>query len=66
MPFSSTGLRPELLNAMAGKGYTQPTPVQVEAIPAVLQGRDVLACAPTGFGQNRGVCPALAAKPATT
>ena len=52
MPFSSTGLRPELLNAMAGKGYTQPTPVQVEAIPAVLQGRDVLACAPTGSGKT--------------
>ena len=52
MPFSSTGLRPELLNAMAGKGYTQPTPVQVQAIPAVLQGRDVLACAPTGSGKT--------------
>ncbi len=52
MPFSSTGLRPELLTAMAGKGYTQPTPVQVQAIPAVLQGRDVLACAPTGSGKT--------------
>jgi len=52
MPFSSTGLRPELLTAMAGKGYTQPTPVQAQAIPAVLQGRDVLACAPTGSGKT--------------
>lgn len=52
MPFSSTGLRPELLTAMAGKGYAQPTPVQAQAIPAVLQGRDVLACAPTGSGKT--------------
>ncbi|MBY0466304.1 MAG: DEAD/DEAH box helicase [Burkholderiales bacterium] len=52
MPFSSIGLRPELLTAMAGRGYTQPTPVQMQAIPAVLQGRDVLACAPTGSGKT--------------
>ena len=52
MPFSSTGLRPELLTAMAGKGYGQPTAVQEQAIPAVLQGRDVLACAPTGSGKT--------------
>jgi len=52
MPFFSTGLRPELLTAMAGKGYDQPTAVQEQAIPAVLQGRDVLACAPTGSGKT--------------
>ena len=52
MPFSSTGLRPELLTAMAAKGYRQPTPVQAQAIPAVLQGRDVWACAPTGSGKT--------------
>ena len=52
MPFSSTGLRPELLTALVAKGYRSPTAVQVQAIPAVLQGRDVLACAPTGSGKT--------------
>ena len=52
MPFASTGLRPELLTAMTGKGYVQPTAVQVQAIPAILQGRDVLASAPTGSGKT--------------
>jgi ATP-dependent RNA helicase RhlE len=44
MPFTSTGLRPDVLAAMAAKGYSQPTPVQTQAIPAVLLGQDVLAC----------------------
>ena len=52
MPFSSTGLRPELLTALVAKGYRSPTAVQAQAIPAVLQGRDVLACAPTGSGKT--------------
>jgi len=52
MPFASTGLSPELLTAMAGKGYVQPTAVQVQAIPVILQGRDVLASAPTGSGKT--------------
>ena len=52
MPFTSTGLRPDVLAAMAAKGYQQPTPVQAQAIPAVLAGHDVLACAPTGSGKT--------------
>jgi ATP-dependent RNA helicase RhlE len=52
MPFTSTGLRPDVLAAMAAKGYSQPTPVQTQAIPAVLLGQDVLACAPTGSGKT--------------
>ncbi len=52
MPFTSTGLRPDVLAAMAAKGYQQPTPVQVQAIAAVLAGHDVLACAPTGSGKT--------------
>jgi ATP-dependent RNA helicase RhlE len=50
--FESLGLAPELLRAVAGQGYTEPTPVQAEAIPLVLEGRDVLAGAQTGTGKT--------------
>ena len=43
MSFNDLGLEPELLRAVADKGYTTPTPIQKQAIPAVLSGRDVLA-----------------------
>ncbi|HTU68565.1 MAG TPA: DEAD/DEAH box helicase [Steroidobacteraceae bacterium] len=54
MSFDSLGLKPELLRAVADKGYTEPTPIQREAIPAVLEGRDVLAGAQTGTGKTAG------------
>jgi ATP-dependent RNA helicase RhlE len=54
MSFDSLGLKPELLRAVADKGYTEPTPIQREAIPAVLAGRDVLAGAQTGTGKTAG------------
>ncbi len=54
MSFESLGLKPELLRAVADKGYTVPTPIQSEAIPAVLAGRDVLAGAQTGTGKTAG------------
>jgi ATP-dependent RNA helicase RhlE len=54
MSFDSLGLKPELLRAVADKGYTQPTPIQAEAIPAVLSGSDVLAGAQTGTGKTAG------------
>jgi ATP-dependent RNA helicase RhlE len=54
MSFDSLGLKPELLRAVAEKGYTEPTPIQREAIPAVLAGRDVLAGAQTGTGKTAG------------
>src|SRR3954463_15733969 len=54
MSFDSLGLNPELLRAVADKGYTEPTPIQREAIPAVLAGRDVLAGAQTGTGKTAG------------
>jgi ATP-dependent RNA helicase RhlE len=60
MSFESLGLKPELLRAVADKGYTAPTPIQLEAIPAVLAGRDVLAGAQTGTGKTAGfVLPLL-------
>jgi ATP-dependent RNA helicase RhlE len=52
MSFSDLGLAPELLRAVAEKSYTEPTPIQARAIPAVLAGRDVLAGAQTGTGKT--------------
>src|SRR3954463_6167844 len=54
MSFESLGLKPELLRAVADKGYTVPTPIQRQAIPAVLAGGDVLAGAQTGTGKTAG------------
>jgi len=60
MNFSDLGLKPELAAAVAEKGYTEPTPIQMAAIPAVLSGRDVLAGAQTGTGKTAGfVLPIL-------
>jgi ATP-dependent RNA helicase RhlE len=50
--FDSLGLAPDLLRAVSNEGYTEPTPVQREAIPYVLAGRDVLAAAQTGTGKT--------------
>src|ERR1051325_459149 len=52
MSFDALGLPPELLRAVADQGYTEPTPVQREAIPLVLAGRDLLAGAQTGTGKT--------------
>jgi ATP-dependent RNA helicase RhlE len=52
MSFSDLGLAPELLRALAEKGYDTPTPIQYKTIPAVLAGRDVLAGAQTGTGKT--------------
>ncbi|WP_310627338.1 DEAD/DEAH box helicase [Limnohabitans sp.] len=52
MNFSDLGLAPALQNALADMGFSSPTPVQREAIPHVLQGRDVLAQAQTGSGKT--------------
>ncbi len=50
--FAELALRPELLRALSGLGYEEPTPIQREAIPALLQGRDVLGQAATGTGKT--------------
>jgi ATP-dependent RNA helicase RhlE len=52
MTFDLLGLAPELLRAVAEEGYTEPTPVQRQAIPPILAGRDVLAAAQTGTGKT--------------
>ncbi len=60
MTFSSLGLSDELLRAVTEEGYDTPSPVQREAIPAVLEGRDVMAAAQTGTGKTAGfVLPLL-------
>ncbi|MBV8500814.1 MAG: DEAD/DEAH box helicase [Paucibacter sp.] len=54
MSFDSLGLAAPLLKAIADAGYTSPTPIQAQAIPAVLQGGDLLAGAQTGTGKTAG------------
>jgi ATP-dependent RNA helicase RhlE len=52
MPFSSLGLSPALLQALARQQYTQPYPIQQQAIPAIINNHDVLGIAPTGSGKT--------------
>ena len=54
MSFDSLGLSAELVRAVSDKGYSEPTPVQRQAIPVILEGRDILAGAQTGTGKTAG------------
>lgn len=54
MSFSSLGLSAPILSAVAEQGYETPSPIQAQAIPAVLQGKDVMAAAQTGTGKTAG------------
>jgi ATP-dependent RNA helicase RhlE len=54
MSFESLGLLPELLRAVREQGYETPTPIQIQAIPLVLEGRDLMARAQTGTGKTAG------------
>jgi len=54
MTFAELGLSPEILTALTRQGYTEPTPIQEQAIPAVLAGHDVMAAAQTGTGKTAG------------
>ncbi len=54
MSFESLGLMPELLQAIADQGYTEPTPIQLKAIPPVLARHDMMGCAQTGTGKTAG------------
>jgi ATP-dependent RNA helicase RhlE len=66
MSFAELGLMPELLTALDAVGYTSPTPIQREAIPIVLSGRDLLAAAQTGTGKTAGFTLPLLQRLATT
>jgi ATP-dependent RNA helicase RhlE len=52
MSFDSLGLSPAILRAIAEQGYTEPTPIQTQAIPVVLEGRDIMGGAQTGTGKT--------------
>ena len=52
--FADLGLRPELLEAVHDAGYTSPTPIQQQAIPVALDGRDLIGLAQTGTGKTAG------------
>ena len=60
MSFATLGLSEEIVRAVTERGYTEPTPIQAQAIPAVLSGGDLLAGAQTGTGKTAGfVLPIL-------
>jgi ATP-dependent RNA helicase RhlE len=71
MSFAALGLSEEILRAVTERGYTEPTPIQAQAIPVVLAGRDLMGGAQTGTGKTAGfTLPILqlltaSAKPAT-
>lgn len=52
MPFTQFKLHPDLLRGVKDLGFQRPTPIQADAIPPALEGRDLLACAPTGSGKT--------------
>ena len=54
MSFESLGLMTEILRAVSDKGYSEPTPIQQQAIPVVLEGRDLMGGAQTGTGKTAG------------
>ncbi len=54
MSFETLGLSAELLRAVSDQGYSEPTPVQKQAIPVILEGKDILAGAQTGTGKTAG------------
>ena len=54
MHFTDLGLRAEILRSIAEQGYDPPPPLQAEAIPVVLEGRDLIAAAQTGTGKTAG------------
>lgn len=54
MSFQELGLAPEILRALKTKNYETPTPIQAKAIPAILEGADVIGCAQTGTGKTAG------------
>ncbi|MBV8882834.1 MAG: DEAD/DEAH box helicase, partial [Chroococcidiopsidaceae cyanobacterium CP_BM_RX_35] len=66
MTFRTLGLSTDLLRAVADQGYTAPTPIQQQAIPAILQGQDIFASAQTGTGKTAGFTLPLLQRLSTT
>jgi ATP-dependent RNA helicase RhlE len=61
-PFRDLGLSDEVVQAVADAGYTEPTPIQTEAIPLVLRGRDIIGLAQTGTGKTAAFTLPLVSK----
>src|SRR5690606_10263359 len=60
MTFESLGLHPSILKALTEAGYTEPTPVQAQAVPAGIEGRDMMVSSQTGSGKTAAfMLPAL-------
>jgi superfamily II DNA/RNA helicase len=60
MTFAEIGLHPAILKALTDSGYSEPTPVQQQAIPAALAGRDLMVSSQTGSGKTAAfMLPAL-------
>ena len=66
MSFSTLGLTAEMVRAVCEKSYSEPTPIQLQAIPLILSGRDILAGAQTGTGKTAAFTLPLLQKLATT
>ena len=58
MKFAALGLSEKVLEGVRAVGYTEPTPIQLRAIPLVLSGKDVIGSAQTGTGKTRRTCRA--------
>ena len=54
MTFDQLGLSAEILRAIHDQGYTEPTPIQAQAIPPILDGKDIMGGAQTGTGKTAG------------
>lgn len=52
MPFKQLGLSDIILQGVSAAGYTEPTPIQLRAIPVILEGKDLIASAQTGTGKT--------------
>jgi len=52
VPFSQFKIHPDLLKGLKDLGFVKPTPIQTDAIPPAVEGRDLLACAMTGSGKT--------------
>src|SRR5467141_165495 len=59
MNFSQLGLAPAQLRACEALGYTEPTPIQKQALPIVLSGQDLIGCAETGTGKTAAFPPPI-------
>ncbi|MCW9046585.1 MAG: DEAD/DEAH box helicase, partial [Gammaproteobacteria bacterium] len=52
MSFEQLALHPDLLKSVSEQGFTEPSDIQIQAIPHILAGKDVMASAPTGTGKT--------------